>query len=51
MILGFFPSISPDFTVNGEKGKINRVPVVKNGKLMGIVTRGDIIRAVNKSTK
>jgi len=30
------------------KGKINRVPVVKNGKLAGIVTRGDIIRAMSK---
>ncbi len=25
--------------------KINRIPVVENGKLIGIVTRGDLIRA------
>ncbi len=29
-------------------GKINRVPVVKNGKLVGIVTRGDIIKGISK---
>lgn len=29
------------------KGRFNRVPVVKNGRLVGIVTRGDIIRAIS----
>lgn len=29
-------------------GKINRVPVIENGKLVGIVTRGDIIRNLSK---
>ncbi len=33
------------------KDKINRVPVVKNGKLVGIITRGDIIRAMSTGTK
>lgn len=32
-------------------GKINRVPVVKNGKLIGIVTRGDIIKAMSTEVK
>jgi CBS domain-containing protein len=26
--------------------KVNRVPIIDNGKLVGIVTRGDIIKAV-----
>ena len=33
------------------KGKINRVPVVSNGRLTGIVTRGDIIRAMSTGGK
>ncbi len=33
------------------KDKINRVPVVKNGRLEGIVTRGDIIRAMSTGIK
>jgi CBS domain-containing protein len=32
-------------------GKINRVPVVKNGKLVGIVTRGDILKRISKMVK
>ena len=28
--------------------KVNRVPVVKNGKVVGVVTRNDLIRAVAK---
>jgi CBS domain-containing protein len=32
-------------------GKINRVPVVKNGKLVGIVTRGDILKRMSKMVK
>ncbi|MEE9150938.1 MAG: CBS domain-containing protein [Thermoplasmata archaeon] len=32
-------------------GKINRVPVIKNGKLVGIVTRGDIIKGMSKLVK
>ena len=27
---------------------INRIPIVKNGKLVGIITRGDIINALSK---
>ncbi len=30
------------------KNNINRIPVVKNDKLVGIVTRGDIIRGLSK---
>ncbi|UCE37275.1 MAG: CBS domain-containing protein [Thermoplasmata archaeon] len=29
-------------------GKINRVPVVMDGKLVGIVTRGDVIKGISK---
>ena len=29
--------------------RINRLPVVENGKLVGIVTRGDIITGLGKS--
>ena len=28
--------------------KINRVPVVKNGKLVGIISRGDVVRSLVK---
>lgn len=31
-----------------HKHKINRVPIVRNGKLVGIVSRGDIIRAMKE---
>lgn len=30
------------------ENKINRVPVVKNGKLIGIISRGDIVRSLVK---
>jgi CBS domain-containing protein len=33
------------------KNKINRVPVVDNGKVVGIVTRGDILRGMFRSEK
>jgi CBS domain-containing protein len=33
------------------KNKINRVPVVENGKVVGIVTRGDILRGMFKADK
>ena len=29
--------------------RINRLPVVENGKLVGIVTRGDIITGLGKA--
>ncbi|UCE73787.1 MAG: CBS domain-containing protein [Methanomassiliicoccales archaeon] len=32
-------------------GKINRVPVVEDGKLIGIVTRGDIIKGMSRLVK
>ncbi len=31
------------------RNKINRVPVVENGKLVGIVTRGDVIDGIYKN--
>lgn len=31
-----------------HKRKINRVPIVRKDKLAGIVSRGDIVRAMNK---
>jgi len=30
------------------KNRVNRVPVVESGKLVGIVSRGDIIRGIHK---
>ena len=33
------------------KGLINRVPVVENGKLIGIVSRGDIIKGLSEIVK
>ncbi len=32
-----------------QKKRINRVPVVKNGRLVGIITRNDIIKSMVKS--
>jgi CBS domain-containing protein len=29
--------------------KVNRLPVIENGRLVGIVTRGDIVRAIAES--
>ncbi len=45
--------VSPDDQVKVvidiiSSGNINRVPVVENGKLVGIVTRGDIIKGLSK---
>ena len=34
-----------------SSGNINRVPVVEDGKLVGIVTRGDIIKRLSKIVK
>ena len=34
-----------------SQGKINRIPIVSEGKLVGIVTRGDIIKGMNKFMK
>jgi CBS domain-containing protein len=31
--------------------RINRLPVIENGKLVGIVTRGDIITGLGKSNE
>lgn len=46
-------TVAPDDQVKAvidivASGKINRVPVVEDGKLVGIVTRGDIIRGMSK---
>lgn len=47
-------TISPESSIEEAselmtKHKINRLPVVENGKLVGIVTRGDIITGLSKS--
>ncbi len=44
-------SVSPDQTVREvatlmADRNVNRVPVTENGRLVGIVTRGDIVRAI-----
>jgi CBS domain-containing protein len=44
-------TISPETTINKAaetmvKNKIKRLPVVENGKLVGIITRGDLIEAM-----
>lgn len=49
-------TIGPDEDIKAvidliASGKINRVPVIKNGKLVGIVTRADIIRGLSKIPK
>lgn len=46
-------TVSPEDLINKvidimAIGSINRVPVVKDGKLVGIVTRGDIIKGMSK---
>jgi CBS domain-containing protein len=47
-------SISPDASIYDvatlmADHKINRLPVVEDGRLAGIVTRGDIVRAIAES--
>jgi CBS domain-containing protein len=47
-------AISPDASLHDlatlmADHKINRLPVVENGCLVGIVTRGDIVRAIAES--
>ena len=49
-------TVGPDDRVKAvidivASGKINRVPVVENGKLVGIVTRGDILKRMSKMMK
>ena len=44
-------SVSPDATVREvatlmADRNVNRLPVTENGRLVGIVTRGDIVRAI-----
>ncbi len=46
-------SISPDSTLEEASGKmvryrVNRLPVIENGKLVGIIVRSDIIRGLSK---
>ena len=46
-------SISPDSTLEDAssmmvKHRINRLPVIENGKLVGILVRSDIIRCLSK---
>lgn len=46
-------SISPDSTLEDAssmmvKHRINRLPVIENGKLVGILVRSDIIRGLSK---
>jgi CBS domain-containing protein len=45
--------VAPDVTLERivatmERGRIKRVPVVRDGKLVGIVSRGDLIRALGR---
>lgn len=56
MMISNVKTVGPDDQVKAvieivSSGKINRVPVVKNGKLVGIVTRGDIIKSMSKIVK
>ncbi len=56
MMSGNVKTVAPDDQIKAvidivASGKINRVPVVKDGKLAGIVTRGDIIRGMSKIVK
>ncbi len=49
-------SVSPDDAVEEVasmmvRGKINRVPVVERGRVVGILTRGDILRGLFKNQK
>ncbi|VVB89668.1 Inosine-5'-monophosphate dehydrogenase [uncultured archaeon] len=46
-------SISPDSSLEDAsetmvKHRVNRLPVIENGKLVGILTRSDIIRGLSK---
>jgi CBS domain-containing protein len=56
MMKGNVKTVDPDADIKVvidlvASGKINRVPVIKNGKLVGIVTRADIIRGISKTSK
>lgn len=44
----------PDSTVEEVgrllvRNKVNRIPIVKNKKIVGIITRGDILKAINET--
>jgi CBS domain-containing protein len=41
-------SIEDIATLMAEK-RINRVPIVRDGKLVGMVTKGDIVRAISRT--
>jgi CBS domain-containing protein len=46
-------SISPDSSLEDASGmmvkhRVNRLPVIENGKLVGIIVRSDIIRGLSK---
>ncbi|MBC7293004.1 MAG: CBS domain-containing protein [Thermoleophilia bacterium] len=47
-------TVSPDASIHDAATlmadhKVNRLPVVEEGRLIGIVTRGDIVRAIAES--
>jgi CBS domain-containing protein len=56
MMSGNIKTVAPEDPIKAvidivASGKINRVPVVVDGKLVGIVTRGDILKGVSKIVK